>query len=843
MERLYYTVLLFLLTGPYWCAQTPADTIQKWVNGFFHVSLEHFADNGEWSALRKRYDTNKDTLMIFNNNRPGTAVGYTIGKDYNQFLSNGYLLSSGENDAELWNLNSENKIYYHHVKRVEALSSQQQFVVLDRDQHLKLYNTDGLLINNTDEVNDFITDKKDRFYFIRLYKGLSEVYTGYQSHFTKLYATRNDLSGLALSASQKRLILLEKDSSTAVQRPLFITLKTGQVDFPAGLSVSASDHFNIRELGNGDAYFINTYETVEQDDSNVDIWYGNDQMLENKFMPHTTDRYWIWNSNSKELLTIPTDHFKTIIDVGNPRYFLGVNYDELIDYTSFFPDLNVWVYDTFNGIYDYLGRVAANKGAINFEYGVFGSTLPTVTVSPNGEYLLYSKAVGEWELFHLISQKRTSITAKGHPVFSSNNQSIFFDGTGLTSYDMRTGILSSLSISPEHQVKIINVKNEIFKGGTFNIGRETVDTNQPMLLRIYNDEKHETSYHIYYKNKTSAPLISTYNHISDFKYDKGLKKFAWLEEHYNMPSKLVYKNAEKHAESTVFNGNLKDGDVGNLKQEIITYQNSAGQTLKGILFFPVRFNPAKKYPMVVKIYQIQRRTGNHYVIPEFYSKADGFDIRTLLEKGYFVYLPDIVFGPSGTGLSALDCVNSALDALNSNNNIDRAKIGLVGHSLGGYETNFIATHSDRFAAYISGSGIGDLVRSYFSFNYGFLIPFYFQFESGQYEMKTKFSDDKERYLQNSPIYHVEKVNAPVFLWAGKKDENIVWDQVMEFYIGLKRNNKDVIGVFYPFREHDLGSGNEEGKDLFIRMLEWWDYFLKDQKEVPWINKQMNKDKK
>lgn len=843
MKRLYYTALLYLLTGQYYCAQTSTDTIQKWVNGFYHVSLEHFSDNGEWSALRKGYDTNNDTLMVFNNKRPGTAVGYTTRNDYTEFLNNGYLLSSGDNQAELWNLKTQNKVYYHNVNRVQALGSQKQFVVLDRDQHLKWYNTDGLLMNKVGDVKDFITDKKNRFYFIRQHNGLSEVYSGYQAQFTKLYATRNDLSGLALSASERRLILLEKDSSAAVQRPVFITLKTDQVDLPAGFSVSASANFNIRELGNGDAYFFNTYETVGQDHPTVDIWYGNDQKLENKFMPHATDSYWMWNANSKELKKIPTDQFKTIIDVGSLRYFVGVNYDELIDYTSFFPDLNIWIYDADQDVWQFAGKVMAIKENPSFGRGAFGSSVPALAVSPNGESILYRKAVDQWELFHLISGKRTTITAKGNPVFSTDNRRILFEGIDLMNYDIRTGTLASLPISAEQQVEIVNTKKEIFRQGTFDFGRETVDTDQPMLLRIDDDFKNETAYQIYTKGKTSAILKTTHHHIRDFQYDKGLKKFAWLEEQYNMPTKLVYKNIEKNAESSVFHGNLKDQGALNLKQEIITYQNSAGHTLKGILYYPAHFNPAKKYPMVVKIYQIQRRTGNHYVIPEFYSKGDGFDIRTLLEKGYFVYLPDIVFGPSGTGLSAQDCVNSALDALNTHTNINREKIGLVGHSHGGYETNFIATHSDRFAAYISGAGNSDLVRSYFSFNYGFLSPFYFQFENGQYEMKKKFSDDKERYLQNSPIYHVEKVNAPVFLWAGKKDDNIAWDQVMEFYIGLKRNNKNVIAVFYPSRKHDLGRGNEEGKDLFIRMLEWWDYFLKDLKEVPWINKQMNKDKK
>jgi dipeptidyl aminopeptidase/acylaminoacyl peptidase len=86
-----------------------------------------------------------------------------------------------------------------------------------------------------------------------------------------------------------------------------------------------------------------------------------------------------------------------------------------------------------------------------------------------------------------------------------------------------------------------------------------------------------------------------------------------------------------------------------------------------------------------------------------------------------------------------------------------------------------------------------------------------------------------------------KVNAPILLWAGKKDENIKWDQVMEFYIGLKRNNKDVIALFYPNQGHNPSFNSEDRKDLYYRTLEWWDYFLKDKTNIDWINKQMKKD--
>ncbi len=68
----------------------------------------------------------------------------------------------------------------------------------------------------------------------------------------------------------------------------------------------------------------------------------------------------------------------------------------------------------------------------------------------------------------------------------------------------------------------------------------------------------------------------------------------------------------------------------------------------------------------------------------------------------------------------MESIDKALDKLLMNRNINSSKVGLIGHSFGGYLTNFIATHSNRFATYISGSGVSDIISSYFSYNYNFI---------------------------------------------------------------------------------------------------------------------------
>ncbi|WP_326983201.1 prolyl oligopeptidase family serine peptidase [Chryseobacterium sp. MYb264] len=149
--------------------------------------------------------------------------------------------------------------------------------------------------------------------------------------------------------------------------------------------------------------------------------------------------------------------------------------------------------------------------------------------------------------------------------------------------------------------------------------------------------------------------------------------------------------------------------------------------------------------------------------------------------------------------------------------------------MGGYETNFIATKSNRFAAYLSGASVNNIVKFYFSYNTHFNLFDFSRFENGQHEMNVPFSENKEKYFKNNPIHEVEKVNAPMLLWAGLKDENVTPDQTMAFYTGLLRNRKPAIALLYKEKGHDLGIGSRESKDLNLKTLEWWGYFLKDEK--------------
>ncbi|MPM66990.1 hypothetical protein SDC9_113904 [bioreactor metagenome] len=511
----------------------------------------------------------------------------------------------------------------------------------------------------------------------------------------------------------------------------------------------------------------------------------------------------------------------TNVNIGNERYFLSFDPYLLQDYSRELPLLQMQVYD----------RVLDR-------YSVMDTIAPALYLSGNGEYALSPKNK-VWNLYHIPSGTKKaihSVKEPGTPWFTDDGSAILFEGDGgLWMYDLKTGNLDEIAIFKECQTSIVNGKRKGISIPHINICMREVNLSAPLVIRLNDPEKNSTSYVLWYKGEVKPIIAPTAKHIESFNYNKTYTHFSYIEEDYNMPPRLVYKETGKE-EKVVYESNKEDKAILSLKQEIISYTNSDGIPLNGILYYPLDYNPSGKYPMVVHIYERQRHLANRHPYSSYYNDL-GFNIRLLLENGYFVYLPDILIqGKDGPGMDALDCVNNALDALAGNPLIDKYKIGLIGHSFGGYEVDFIATQSNRFAAYVSGAGHSDILWAYHAFNYNFLYPDHVRVMANLYKMGTPFSHNKTLYWKNNPLYWAENVNAPVLLWTGTEDQNVTANHSMAFYNALRRNKKSVIALFYRGEGHAL-QNKEAQFDLTTRVLDWFDYFLKDKNGIEWIVKE------
>lgn len=240
--------------------------------------------------------------------------------------------------------------------------------------------------------------------------------------------------------------------------------------------------------------------------------------------------------------------------------------------------------------------------------------------------------------------------------------------------------------------------------------------------------------------------------------------------------------------------------------------------------------------MVVHIYDVMSDELHQYVNPSFLNR-EGFNVINYTLNGYFVLMPDIIYQMGNPGSSAVDCVTAGVNAVTGKGLVDKDKIGLFGHSFGGYETNFIISQTNIFKAAVSGAGVSDIISYYFNISRnGYFQSDMWRFENQQFRIGKSLYEDKEAYVSNSPIMHAENVKTPLLLWAGKNDRIIPWNQSIAFYLALRKLEVPTQMLVYPDEDHSL-ENSENQKNLSQRMMEWFDYWLKGEAEFKAVSKE------
>jgi dipeptidyl aminopeptidase/acylaminoacyl peptidase len=204
--------------------------------------------------------------------------------------------------------------------------------------------------------------------------------------------------------------------------------------------------------------------------------------------------------------------------------------------------------------------------------------------------------------------------------------------------------------------------------------------------------------------------------------------------------------------------------------------------------------------------------------------------------GYLVFSPDIVYETGKPGSSALDCVTSGVKKIIDMGYADPQHIGLQGHSWGGYETSFILTQSDMFAAVVTGAPPTDLVSFYDELYKSTGTVQQGIMELGQVRMGQNATPwtTPDLYKSQSPIEHVQNIKTPFLILQGTADGAVDWDQGLEFYNAAKRWGKHVIFLSYPDEQHHL-TRKENQKDFQVRMRQFFDHYLMGAPEPKWMS--------
>ena len=268
-----------------------------------------------------------------------------------------------------------------------------------------------------------------------------------------------------------------------------------------------------------------------------------------------------------------------------------------------------------------------------------------------------------------------------------------------------------------------------------------------------------------------------------------------------------------------------------MTSELVTWKASNGRMDQGILYKPENFDPLKKYPLLVYYYERLSDELHHFLPPELSTGL--LNIPMYVSHGYLVFVPDIHYRIGWPGRSAYDAVVSGVNYLCERKYVDRARMGLQGHSFGGFETNYIITHTHLFAAAMSASAMSNSVSGYSGLE-GNGNTRQEKYEWGQSRIGATLWQKPSLYLENSPVMKADKVTTPLLMMADKQDDIVPFEQGIEFFTALRRLGKKAWMLQYDGNGHNVFG--KASLDLTVRMFQFFNYYLKGGPPPVWMTK-------
>ena len=356
-----------------------------------------------------------------------------------------------------------------------------------------------------------------------------------------------------------------------------------------------------------------------------------------------------------------------------------------------------------------------------------------------------------------------------------------------------------------------------------------LDLTKPAFIGMYGEWTKKSGYANWEPGKTGVtPLIWADAAVT------ALQK-ARTAEAYSFTKGTIAEYPEVYLAGATLDG--KKATATNPQQadyawsagaKLVDYKGTGGKRLQGALYLPANYEPGKKYPAVVYIYEKLSEELHRYSPPT----TRALNIAIYTSNGYAVFCPDITYRLNDPGISAVECVLPALDAAIATGVVDAAKVGLQGHSWGGYQTAFLVTQTNRFKAAIAGAPLTDLVSMYSSMYWNSGSTNQPIFESSQGRFTAGYWAEQEAYIRNSPVYQATKVTTPLVILHNDKDGAVDFAQGIEYYNTLRRLQKQVVMLQYKGENHGLAKP-ENLKDYAARMREFFDHHLMGKPAPDW----------
>lgn len=475
-----------------------------------------------------------------------------------------------------------------------------------------------------------------------------------------------------------------------------------------------------------------------------------------------------------------------------------------------------------------------------------------IRFSPDSEFLVYYQK-GNYFAYNLKTDETKNLTEtipadfvrkdNDHNVqlpstplfgFSRDSKYVFIrDNFDLWKIELKGKSFSSLTDNWASQ----NIAAGSFQNIYPDVDYEGIDLSVDQYITVFDEKTKQMGFAILPAKKNKFEILTLtddmYRGISKV---KNAQAFYYMKENSSKSPEIFLTKDQRLTNDTYqLTSNTPDEETFGISagSRLIEYVSDHGDTLQAVLYLPADYVEGNSYPTITYIYERLTQNKNTYSNPAF--PGGGFNRAMYTSNGYAVLMPDIKYKLNQPGMSAVACVVPAVKAAIATGIVDEDKVGIQGHSWGGYQTSFLITQTDIFKAAVAGAPLTNMISMYSLIYWNSGSSNQSIFESSQGRLTTGYWDNWESYAQNSPIYHIKKVNTPLVIMHNDKDGAVDYTQGVEYYNGLRRLNKPVVMLTYKGENHGLMKEVNK-KDYAVRMMEFYDHYLKGTPAPDWWSK-------
>jgi dipeptidyl aminopeptidase/acylaminoacyl peptidase len=615
--------------------------------------------------------------------------------------------------------------------------------------------------------------------------------------------------------------------------------------FPAGLAVSENGKPQFSKDGGRLFFGIAAAPKQEPKDApepvKVDIWSWKDPFLQpmqkaqaEEDKKRTLMCVMHFLPKEKKFVQLATADVPAITLSEDAKVALGSSdlpYRPLVSWDQGYEDI-------------YLVDVASGAKKKLLEKTPYGARL-----SPGGTWLYYFNDPDDsWWTCRLADGKRFNLTAKLGVSFVDETWDTPSDpspyGTGgwtdgdasVLIYD-RYDIWEVLPDGTKARMITNGVGRRdkiVFRYVNLDPDRKTIPTKEPIILTATNDATKASGA---YRVTLAAPGDPAKIVMAD-KLFGGLQKakkadvYVHTEQRFEEFPNLWVSDADLSAARRVSDANPQQSGYTWGKAELIDYVNGDGVTLPAVLIKPDGFDPAKKYPLMVYIYETMAEGLHRYYEPK---PGTNINFTRYVSNGYVILMPDIVYDIGYPGPSAFKCVIPAVEKVLGLGYIDPKRVGIQGHSWGGYEITYMITQTDIFAAVEAGASVANMTSAYGGIRWGTGMSRAFQYEKSQSRIGAPLWSRALQFLENSPIFWVERIKTPYLTIHNDEDDAVPWYQGIEFFSALRHLGKEAYMFNFNGEKHGLRE-RENQKYWTVHLDEFFDHFLLGKPKPEWMEK-------